>query len=197
MKAPAFAVVAVTLLASSLSAVQSTGGTNGVAVDKPFAPGGSITMKLAAGDYSIAGRSDEKIRVAWRVDRAEDASRIKAEADIHGTAALVATTGVKNGMHFTIEVPARSDIEVNLSAGDLQIRGIEGSKTVDSWAGDVSIDVGKPEQYRDVEASVRAGDLSARPFNVMKGGIMRSFKWTGQGRYSLHVKLFAGDLTLR
>jgi hypothetical protein len=154
-------------------------------------------MKLAAGDYQISGRSDQKIRVAWRVDHAEDASRVKAEADIRGTTALVATTGVKNGMHFTIDVPARSDLDVDLSAGDLEIRGIEGSKKVGSWAGDVSIDVGKPEQYREVEASVRAGDLSAKPFNVMQGGLMRGFKWSGQGRYVLQVKLFAGDLTLR
>ena len=194
MKVPAFAVIGVTLLVCSLPAFQST---SGVAVDKAFAPGGAVTMKLAAGDYTITGRTDQKIRVAWRVDHAEDAARVKAQADIHGTTALVATAGVKNGMHFTIDVPARSDIDIDLSAGDLQIRGIEGNKKVGSWAGDVSIDVGKPEQYREVEASVRAGDLSAKPFNVMQGGLMRGFKWTGPGRYVLQVKLFAGDLTLR
>jgi len=194
MRGCALAVAAVALLVGSVPASQST---TGVAVDKAFAPGGTITMKLAAGDYQINGRSDQKIRVAWRVDHAEDASRVKAEADIRGTTALVATTGVKNGMHFTIDIPARSDLDVDLSAGDLEIRGIEGSKKVGSWAGDVSIDVGKPEQYREVEASVRAGDLSAKPFNVMQGGLMRGFKWSGQGRYVLQVKLFAGDLTLR
>jgi hypothetical protein len=31
----------------------------------------------------------------------------------------------------------------------------------------------------------------------MKGGLLRSFSWTGKGAYSLRVKLFAGDLTLR
>jgi hypothetical protein len=195
MKTPALAVaVAVTLLGSSLPAFQSSSGT---AVDKTFAAGGTVTMRLAAGDYRIAGRADDKIRVSWKVDRAEDASRVKAEADIRGTTALIATTGVKNGMHFSIEVPARSDIDINLSAGDLDVRGIEGSKKVESWAGDISIDVGQPEQYRDVEASVRAGDLSARPFNVSKDGLFRSFSWKGKGAYSLRVKLFAGDLTLR
>jgi hypothetical protein len=74
---------------------------------------------------------------------------------------------------------------------------VEGSKRVESWAGDVSIDVGQPEQYRTVEASVRAGDLRAAPFNVQKGGLMRSFTWSGKGPYSLKAKLFAGDLTLR
>ena len=38
-------------------------------------------------------------------------------------------------------MPARSDIEIDLSAGDLDLRGIEGNKRVDTWAGDVTIDV--------------------------------------------------------
>lgn len=194
MKAPALAVAVATLLVASPLALQST---KGVAVDKAFAPGGTITMKLAAGDYRISGRLEQKIRVEWRVDHAEDASRVKADAEIRGTSAVLTTTGVKNGMHFTIDVPERSDISVELSAGDLEIRGIEGNKKVDSWAGDVSIDVGKPEQYREVEASVRAGDLSAKPFNVMQGGLLRGFKRSGKGPYVLQVKLFAGDLTLR
>ena len=182
MRGCALAVAAVALLVGSVPASQST---TGVAVDKAFAPGGTITMKLAAGDYQISGRSDQKIRVAWRVDHAEDASRVKAEADIRGTTALVATTGVKNGMHFTIDVPARSDIDVDLSAGDLEIRGIEGSKKVGSWAGDVSIDVGKAEQYpggrgvrprrRPVRQAVQrhAGGADAR-LQVVRAGPVRA-----------------------
>ena len=117
--------------------------------------------------------------------------------EIHGKTAVLTTGGDTNHVHFTIDVPARSDIDVDLTAGDLEVRGIEGNKRIESWAGDVSIEVGRPEQYRSVNASVRAGDLNARPFNVSKGGLMRSFSWTGQGNYSLAVKLFAGDLTLR
>ena len=63
--------------------------------------------------------------------------------------------------------------------------------------GTIVFDIGQPEQYRFVEASVRAGDLTAAPFKVSKGGLLRSFTWTGKGPYSLKVKLFAGDLTLR
>ena len=154
-------------------------------------------MKLAAGDYRISGRADERIRVSWRADRPEQGANVRADAEINGNTALVTTGGFRNGVHFTIDVPARSDIEIDLSAGDLEVRGVEGSKRVESWAGDVSIDIGQPDQYRTVEASVRAGDLRAAPFKVQKGGLMRSFTWTGNGPYSLKAKLFAGDLTLR
>ena len=192
--APALAA-AVLLLAAPIDARQSTPSQQ--PLEKSFAKGGTIHMKLAAGDYRINGRAEERIRLSWRADRPEQAANLKADADITGTRAVISTSGFKNGVHFTIEVPARSDIDIDLSAGDLEVRGIEGNKKVESWAGDVSIDIGQPEQYRRVEASVRAGDLTARPFNVSKGGLMRSFTWDGKGPYSLMVKLFAGDLTLR
>lgn len=190
----AAAAAAVALLSAGLQAGQNPTAN---VVEKAFAKGGTIRMKLAAGDYRITGRPDERIRVAWRTDRPEEAANVRADAEVSGSSAVLATTGPKNGLHFTIDVPARTDIDIDLSAGDLEVRGIEGNKKVETWAGDVSIDIGQPEQYRQVEASVRAGDLNARPFNVSKGGLLRSFSWTGKGPYSLHVKLFAGDLTLR
>ena len=195
MKSAAFAAaVAVTLLAGSIGASQAQ---NGSFVDKPFSKGGTIVMSLAAGDYRVSGRVEDRIRIAWRADRPEQAANLRANIEVSGQKAVLRTSGFRNGVHFTIDVPARSDIEIDLSAGDLEVRGIEGSKRVESWAGDVSIDIGQPEQYRTVEASVRAGDLRAEPFKVSKGGLMRSFTWTGKGPYSLKAKLFAGDLTLR
>jgi hypothetical protein len=195
MKPPALAAVAaLTLLVGSTSAYQSQ---STVAVDKPFPKAGTIKMTLAAGDYRISGRSDDRIRVSWRADRSEQGRNVRADLEIRDKTAVLTTGGFRNGIHFTIDVPARSDIEIDLTAGDLEVRGVEGSKRVESWAGDVSIDVGQPEQYRTVEASVRAGDLRAEPFKVNKGGLMRSFTWTGKGQYSLKAKLFAGDLTLR
>jgi hypothetical protein len=195
MKAPALAAIAaLTILAGSTGAYQSP---STIAVDKPFPKAGTIRMQLAAGDYRVSGRADERIRVSWRADRPEQGANVKSDADVRGNTAVITTGGFRNGVHFTIDVPARSDIEIDLSAGDLEVRGIEGSKRVESWAGDVTIDVGQPEQYKSVEASVRAGDLRAEPFKVSKGGLMRSFTWTGKGAYSLKAKLFAGDLTLR
>jgi hypothetical protein len=188
---------ALTLLAGSTSGALQSASSTGQPVDKPFPKAGTIKMKLAAGDYRISGRADDRIRVAWRADNPEQAANLKADAEIRGSSAVIVTSGFRNGVHFTIDVPARSDVEIDLSAGDLDVRGIEGSKRVESWAGDVSIDIGQPEQYRLVEASVRAGELSAPPFKVSKGGLLRSFNWKGNGPYSLKVKLFAGDLTLR
>ena len=191
------ATVVLTTLAASTVATRAQ-STSRQPVDKAFAKGGTIVMNLSAGDYRIEGRADDKIRVDWRVDRSSDADNVRTKVDVRAARALIETSSAKHGgVHYTIEVPSRSDIEIDLSAGDLDVRGIEGNKRIESWAGDLSIEIGRPEQYRDVEASVRAGDLSARPFNVSKGGLFRSFTRKGSGPYSLRVKLVAGDLTLK
>jgi hypothetical protein len=93
-------------------------------------------------------------------------------------------------------VPTQADLYVRLTAGDLRVESIRGNKDIELHAGDVDIDVGRPEDYQHVDASVWAGDLTAAPFHVNKGGLFRSFDWNGNGRYRLHARLKAGDLRL-
>jgi hypothetical protein len=167
-------------------------------VERSFPPGGVINMSLSAGGYRLTGVATNQIRVSWRTRRPSDERRVRVTIDVQGDrTAFVHTSGPKEGLHFDIEVPQKATLNVELSAGDLQIRGVEGSKDVSVWAGDVGIDVGDPAAYRRVNASVRFGDLDARPFKVEKGGIFRSFDWDGKGGYELRARLFAGDLQLR
>jgi hypothetical protein len=184
------------LVALGGAAMGSTATAPAQPIEKAFARGGRIQLYLGAADYRIRGGSEDKIRVTWQADKGDGAG-VRVTADVSGSTAIVRTSSPDHNIHYTIDVPSRSDVEVDLSAGDIELRGIEGSKRVESWAGDVIIEVGKAEQYRQVDASVRAGDISAAPFNQSTGGLFRSVHWTGKGPYSLTVRLFAGDLTLR
>lgn len=127
---------------------------------------------------------------------ASDLSRAHAEISVSGTSAAVRVRGPKNNFRVTIDVPARTDLTMDVSAGDLKVSGIEGNKVLDMWAGDVTIAVGDPAQYRRVDASVRFGEITSRPFSASKGGIFRSFSWDGSDPYTLRATLFAGDLKL-
>ncbi len=187
----------VCLATGFMAVVGAQPSTDKQPLERNFEAGGIVHLYLAAADYKIVGQREPQIRVGWHVDRPEQAGRVHVETDVQGATATIRTHGPNNGLHFQIALPERSDVDVDLAAGDIEIKGIEGNKALSMWAGDVSIDVGRPDLYRDVEASVRFGDLSAPPFNVSKGGIFRSFRWTGNGRYSVHAKLFAGDLRLR
>lgn len=189
------ALVMAAAIARAQTQTPSSTGPDGF-VERPFAPGGVVRFDLAAGDYRVEGTSAEKVLVRWRTRRSEDGRRVRIEIQAAGKEALIRTYGPKNGFEVRIEVPERSDIDLDLSAGDLTVRHIMGNKRVDVWAGDVSIEVGERDAYRRVDAAVKFGEIEARPFDVTKGGIFRSFKWEGRGGYDLRARLFAGDLKL-
>lgn len=196
---PRFAA-ALALVAGSCLAVaaalqaQATSGTN--RMERAFVTGGKVALNLSAGTYRIEGTPDRTIRARWRTRDTRDLERVRARIDVNGNQAIVRLDGSGNNFGADIDLPERSDLTLTLSAGDLTVRRIEGSKDIDLWAGDVTIEVGDAARYRRVEASVRAGDITAEPFKVTKGGLFRSFEYAGKGPYDLRVRLFAGDLKL-
>ena len=153
-------------------------------------------MRLSAGEYVIENSPDDQIRLAWQTRDPTAARRVRAHVNVDGTSADILTEGPSNGFDVTIAVPARSDLVIRLSAGDLTIRGIEGHKDVSAWAGDLKIGVGTATNYRAVEASVLAGEIRAAPFSGSTGGLFRSFHWSGSGPYELRARLTAGEITL-
>jgi len=188
------AAFAVSPLAQSPSTSTRPSGS----LDRPFMPDGRIRMDLSAGDYEITGSKDRRIHIEWSVREEVQLARVHARADVRGSEASIATDGPSNntGLRFVIRVPDRSDLYVRLTAGDIRIEDVRGNKDVEMHAGDLRIDVGHIDDYNRVDGSLWAGDIHAAPFNVIKGGLFRSFDWSGKGPYRLHAKLKAGDLRL-
>jgi hypothetical protein len=163
--------------------------------ERKFVSGGTVRLELAAGEYEIVASKDDHIRVSWP-DRGSSAD-VTLRIDVNASRATVRTeTPWKDGPTIRIELPRRTNLLVRLTAGDLKIEGIEGSKDVSARAGDVNISVGSKDQYRYVKASVTVGDLTSNAFDVNKDGLFRSFEWTGKGQYELRAHLMAGDLKL-
>jgi hypothetical protein len=166
-------------------------------LERTFTQNGRIRMDLSAGEYHISGSRDNRIRLEWSVRDAAQLPRVRARADVHGRDASITTDAPTNkGLNVAIQVPQQADLYVRLTAGDLRIEGIQGNKDVELHAGDVRIDVGRAQDYHNVDASVWAGEIRAAPFQVHKEGLFRSFDWRGKGPYRLHAKLKAGDLRL-
>lgn len=166
-------------------------------IERVFAPGGSIQLDLSAGSYEIAGSPDDRIRVVWQTEHPEDLDDVQVSVNVRGATANISTDGPSNNFRVRIELPRRSNIVLELSAGELRLRGIEGHKDISARAGEISIATGGRNQYRRVSASVRIGALEAGAFDVSKGGLFRSFNWTGTGHYDLKAHLTVGELNLR
>ncbi len=164
--------------------------------EKAFAAGGLVRMDLSAGDYSIEPGRDDRVLVRWDTRASDSTTPVKVDIQVKGTEATITTSGPRNNFKVTIELPARSDVRADLSAGNFRMRGITGNKDVGSYAGNVEIAVGPRNDYASVDASVTAGDLMAPAFDTKKGGLFRSFNWKGPGQYTLKVKLTAGNVKL-
>jgi hypothetical protein len=181
MRIPAVAaILGTTLVAAPAAQTTQEAGTSS-SLERPFALNGRIKTDLSAGDYQISGGQDDRIRLRWSVRDPKQLSQVRVRADVHDVDASISTNGPSNS-HFkvVIQVPAQADLYVRLTAGDLRVEDIRGNKDIELHAGDVDIDVGRPEDYQHVEASVWARDLTATPFHVSKGCLFRSFDWNGK-----------------
>lgn len=150
-------------------------------------------MQLPAGDVEIVGVERSGIRVTCTTGQHPPES-----VKISFAAGTLRTYGGRdNNIRFRIEVPARIDLVVKLTAGDMHVSGITGSKDVQLRAGDLTIMVDDPEDYRIAQGSVMAGDIRATAFGITKDGLFRSFRKDNPGgKYRLRAELMAGDLTL-
>ena len=99
-------------------------------------------------------------------------------------------------MDVSIHIPKNMNLSVRLNGGRLTLTGVEGDKDIESNAGQVSINIGKPQDYRAIDASVNVGDIEARALPGIGTGTVHSLNATGPGRYRLHVHLGAGQIRL-
>jgi hypothetical protein len=167
--------------------------------DVDFASGQLIRLDLRSGEFRIVGRDGDKISIRATGPNVEKAREMTVTFKHFGNHAdlQIANGAVKDGPSITVEVPKVSALFVRMPFGDLSVEGVSGDKDVELHAGDLSIEVGDANNYRRVDASVNAGDISADPFGESRDGLFRSFQKTGAGRYKLHAHIGAGDLTLR
>ena len=163
--------------------------------DKPFVSGGRVNIHLEAGEYEVRAAKDDHVRVTMTGDMGNTV----ADVEISGTQAGVNvhnTPNHSNHFHIVVEVPRVSDITIRLTAGDLTVGDIAGSKDIETRAGDVKIAAGDPNLYAKVDASVTIGDINPGPFGSKTGGFGRKIAWTGKGKYTFRAHLLAGDLKI-
>lgn len=166
-------------------------------LDNPFS-GGKVALDLSAGGYRILPCAEAgKIRVRWATRRPEEMKKAKVQITVEDGVAHIRTRGPRNDFRVEIELPARTDLEARLSVGELAVKGIEGHKELRCRIGEIQVEVPDPGAYGHVDASVKIGELSARPFGASKDGFFRSFCWEGKGAYRLEARVGIGEVQLR
>jgi hypothetical protein len=184
--------LAILLFALTASAAAQK-SSNPAVID--FVSGGDIKLHVSAGGIEILPAKDNKITIRWTTKDPDDMGKVKIKSRVSGTDADINVDGPRN-FYPTIELPKESNLIIRVSAGDVNIGEFKGDKDIRLRAGDLSIRIGEPDAYEDVDVSVTSGGLDASKFNVSKGGLWRSFKHRGKGIYKLYAHVTAGQLTL-
>jgi len=165
-----------------------------VTADHTFASGGKIQMDLGGGSYEIRPGTADRIHVVTSGHTGD----AKIDISGQGTSATVSVSNTPHSnFHAAIEVPKTTDLAIKLAAGNLTVAPITGDLDVDSRAGNVTITVADPNDYGNVDANVKAGDIKAGPFGESKSGINPRVTWSGPGKHTLHASVGAGNLTFQ
>jgi len=196
-----FRLVAVSLLFASMAFCQTSQETTNLqnqGFDTNLAGSATLRLHLHDGDFRVVGSDSAKISIHVEGKNREQAKNIKIQVKRSGSVVDLKLSHVpKKELQVTIEIPRSTNLYARMRGGDLSVQGVVGDKDLELTAGDLTIDVGSPEDYSHVDLSVRFGDVSGTQFGDPKGWIGNSVQKEGNGKYRLHAHVMAGDLVLK
>ncbi len=181
------------LLIALSGMAQTQAGSPANSLERNFAPGGKVSMRVSGGQYHIRPGASARVRVQWSTIRPEEMSKARVTLEIRSAEAVVSVRGTR-GLRVDVEVPESTHIYANVRKGDIDIRDVDGDKDIRCRTGDITIH--GSGTFRRADLSVRLGDIEAPPFGVSKGGLFRSAHWQGNGKYLLDLRACMGSITV-
>lgn len=171
------------------------GEANEASLQLSIQPGQSLALQLSSGDYRVEPGAGDKLVVITQKKQASPQQKPRFGIDSNAKEASVRVEAPKD-YAAVIQVPKNSNLRIRLEGGRLRVDGINGDKDIESNAGAVTIDVGRPDSYARVDASVDVGHIDAAPFQIAQDGFERSFSRQGPGSYRLHAHVGTGEIKL-
>ena len=163
-----------------------------------MASGATLRLHLHDGDFRIVGTDSEKISISVDGKSVEQAKNIKFQLKRSGSIVDLKLSHVlKEELRVTTEIPRSTDLYARMRGGNLDVQRVVGDKDLELTGGDLTIQVGRSEDYSHVDLSVKFGDISGSQFGDPKGLIGQSVSREGNGKYKLHAHVMAGDLVLK
>jgi hypothetical protein len=134
-----------------------------------------LRLHLHDGSFRVIGGDSDTISIHVDGKNVQQAKNIKIRLKrTNGTVDLKLSHVPKNELQVTITIPASTDLYARMRGGDLSVDGVRGNKDIKLTGGDLTIQVGNPEEYSQVDLSVRFGDVSGTQFGDPKGWLGNS-----------------------
>jgi hypothetical protein len=155
-----------------------------------------IEIRSTAGAVEIIGSDKNEVEVT--VDGQSASARgVEVEIDRSHGPMRVGIARIPQSSHVEVRVPADASLSVNMSAGELRIRGVKGDIGSLLRSGKMVISVEDSTRFKSADGSVLAGAIEAPVFGRNKGGMFRRFIWAGHGGTTLRAHVTTGQLVVQ
>jgi hypothetical protein len=170
-------------------------------LDAPLRSRTVLRVHSRPAGLEIVGTDQEAIHVSCTSGNEGDAERIRIRLKANQDDETLTIAGdllEGNNVRVRIEVPRKTSLRVDMSAGEVKVEEIAGDKDIDLYAGRIAISSTRPCDYRSVDVSVSVGAVKAPVYGAEKGGFFRSItKEAADGEYSLYAHVIAGEIDLQ
>jgi hypothetical protein len=188
------------LLACNLAGFAETEVACGHTLDAPLRSRAVLTIDSRPAGLEIVGTDQQAMHLSCTADDAGDAQPIRIRFSGNQDDGKLTITGGslhQGNLKIRIEVPRKTSLRVQMSAGEVNVEEIAGNKDIDLYAGQITISSARLWDYRSIDVSVDIGAVKAQVYGEEKGGFLRSFtKQTADGEYLLHAHVLTGEIDL-
>lgn len=195
-----YAAAGAALLACTLAASGQAKSACGQTIEVALRSRADLTIHSRPAGLDIVGTDKETLHVTCKSDDTERARKVRLRfsgGTDSGTLTIEGPATHHGDLQIRVEVPRKTNLRVDMGAGEVQVEDVTGDKNISLYAGQITISSAHDWDYRRVDASVDIGEVNAPAYHVDKGGFFRSFtRRTDNGEYRLYAHVATGEIDL-
>jgi hypothetical protein len=190
------------LIACALPCLAQTTATCDETLTAPLQPRSFLRIESRPAGLEIVATDQQTIHITCKSgDNNQDPGQIDLRFDPTPDGGKLSIHGShkrhNNNLQIKIEVPRRTNLSVSMPAGEVRVEDIAGDKSIDLYAGQITISSEHGWNYRTVDASVTIGEVRAPVYDADKGGFFRSISRKDPGgEYRLRAHVTTGKIDL-
>jgi hypothetical protein len=193
-------VACAALFVCNMAGVAKAAVPCGQALEAPLRSSATLSISSIAAGIEVVATDQNTVHVSCSADDVESARQTQVQLSETPSGVKLTLTGrhPKHGnITVRIEVPRRTNLGIQLTAGDVKVADVIGDKDFKLRAGAITVSSTHAADYKDVSASVSIGEVSVPADGESKGGYFREFrKQNPSGRYLLHAHVTTGKIVL-
>ena len=198
----ACAVAASAVFVCSLSGLAQSKVSCDQKLTAPLRSSALLEIDSRPAGLEIVGTDQEEIHVTCHGGNSEDAAPhilLQFSPNSDGGRLKIEGSHLRHGnnLHIRIEVPWKTNLRVQMPAGEVKVEEIKGDKDINLYAGQITVSSIHEWNYRSVKASVTIGEVRAAAYQADKGGFFRTFtRENAEGEYRLRAHVMTGEIDL-